>query len=346
MEELLEFLGVDIDDFTLTEEIRGPAPCHGGNNDTAFSIDLNAGRWACWTGGCHEQFGTDILGLVRAITRQPFNEVLAKVHEFLDGNEVCAERIEQIRSDRKARQQERKENVWKEHTEPVKVYPEQALSRLIPPETFCEERSLSLEIFKSYGIGYATRGPMWDRIVIPIRNIHGKIVGFSGRKVQYVPDRDIKWFHYKKGEFRKGIHLFNLDRAFQNNPDGEYILVEGPFDVLKLEEAGIHNSVAVLGRSITDGQIEVLRQIGAMKILVGFDADQRGVEGSASVLQKLGNNLFTSCIIDLRGAYPNWDEKALGGLDWANKYVSVERIPDIIAENTAWKSSSAELRAT
>jgi DNA primase len=333
-EELLEFLGADLDDFTCTdEEIRGPGLCHAGDNNTGFSIELGMGRWACWTGACHEQFGTDLLGLMRAVTRQPFGEVIKKAKEFLEGSDWSAERIEEIRAEREARRKQRKVDVWKEHNEPIRTYPESSLKRLIPPETFCEERSLSLEIFKDYGIGYATRGPMWDRIVIPIRNIHGQIVGFSGRKVQYVPERDIKWFHYKKGEFRKGIHLFNLDRAF-GATDGTYILVEGPLDVLKLEEAGIHNSVAVLGRTITDGQIEVLRKIGAMRILVAFDADKRGAEGTESVLHKLENNLFSSGIIDLRGAYPNWDEEKLGGLDWANKYVPVGRIPDIIQENT------------
>jgi 5S rRNA maturation endonuclease (ribonuclease M5) len=334
MEELLEFLGVDLDEFTCTdEEIRGPGPCHAGDNNTGFSIELQMGRWACWTGACHEQFGTDILGLMRAITRKPFSEVVNKAKEFLKGDYCTTERIEQIRAERDAKRQKRKEDVWKEHNTPVRIYPESALKRLIPPETWCEERSLSLEIFKEYGIGYATRGPMWDRIVIPIRNIHGQIVGFSGRKVQYVPERDIKWFHYKKGEFRKGIHLFNLDRAFKET-DGTYILVEGPLDVLKLEEAGIHNSIAVLGRSITDGQIEILKKIGAMRVLVAFDADKRGAEGTESVLHKLENNLFYSGIIDLKRAYPSWNEKELGGLDWANKYVPVNRIPDIIKEYT------------
>lgn len=347
MEELLEFLGADLDDYACTgDQIRGPAPCHDGDNSTGFSIEVEMGRWACWTGACHEQFGTDTLGLMRAVTRKPFGQVIDMARDFLKGEEWCEEKLEQVRTEREERLRLRKENVWEEHTNPVRVYPESALERLVPPETWSEERSLSLEVLRSYGIGYATRGPMWDRIVIPIRNIHGKIVGFSGRKVQYVPDRDVKWFHFKKGEFRKSIHLFNVDRAFKATTNSTYILVEGPLDVLKLEEAGIHNSLAVLGRTITDGQIEVLRKIGAMKVLVAFDADKRGMEGNESVLHKLENNLFSSGIIDLKGAYPFWDDKALGGLDWANKYVPVDRIPTIIEEQTTWKSTSAGLPTT
>jgi len=334
IEPLFEFLEIDIDEFSFyDDQIRGPAPCHGGKNKTGFSIELDSGRWACWTAECHKQHGTDIIGLIRAITELPFSQVLEKVKIFLSDNTIDAKRIEELRAEREEKRKCRQQNIWKDHVNPIRVYPEECLSRLIVPETFAEERYLPLEVLRSYGIGYATKGPMWDRIVIPIRNINGKIVGFSGRKVNYDPDRDIKWFHYKKGEFRKGIHLFNLDRVFKGNHN-TYILVEGPLDVLKLEAAGIHNSVAVLGRSITNGQIEVLRKVGAMKILVAFDADKRGSEGTESVLQKLGNNLFDSGIIDLKSAYPNWNDKKCGGLDWANRYVSINRIQQIIKDHT------------
>ena len=122
------------------------------------------------------------------------------------------------------------------------------------------------ELFQNYGIGYAYKGKLAKRVVIPIRNALGSIVGFSGRYIYYEKGcRFPKWLHWpatnkdftRKG-FRKDHNFFNFDRVLNHvheHKDRSVILVEGPFDVLKMEMAGIHNSMAVLGDDIGNGQI-------------------------------------------------------------------------------------------
>lgn len=263
-------------------------------------------------------------------------EAIRKGQEISASIDISPAALEEIRQTRQAVAKKSKENYWKAHNEPKETYDENYVKNfLIVPETFAVERSISLDILKAYNIGYCQNGCHTGRIVVPIRNVKGQIVGSSGRLV--VNAGGPKWFHWKPGVFRKEVHLFNIDNAFKYNMQSglnEYILVEGPWDVLKMEMGGVHNAVAVLGRSLTEGQIEVLKRLGATRILIALDADKSGVAGNESIYKKLENNLFDTGIIDLRAAYSAWNDEELGGLDWGHKMVRPERIKGIIERYT------------
>ena len=118
------------------------------------------------------------------------------------------------------------------------------------------------------------------RIMFPIHNHMGKVVGFGGRildaqkkMAKYInsPESDI----YQKSYILYGLHqgkkaIRDLDRA---------ILVEGYMDVIALYQAGIENVVASSGTALTVEQIRLLKRF-THNILLIYDADRAGVNAA------------------------------------------------------------------
>lgn len=98
------------------------------------------------------------------------------------------------------------------------------------------------------------------RIMIPIRNRWGQIIGFTGR---YIGNniKSPKYLNSPNSEiYNKGASLFGIDRASrQKSPD--VIIVEGAPDVLRLQSVGIENVVASLGTAWTDSQYDQLKRL-------------------------------------------------------------------------------------
>ncbi len=113
-----------------------------------------------------------------------------------------------------------------------------------------------------------------SRIMFPIRDIRGRVVGFGGRvfgegEPKYVNSPETPIYH-------KGSLLYNLDAA--KRPimvSDEAIVVEGYTDVIALVEKGIENVVASLGTAFT---IEQLRTVARFTkdVVLAFDADSAG----------------------------------------------------------------------
>lgn len=114
------------------------------------------------------------------------------------------------------------------------------------------------------------------RVVFPLRNQQGKVVGFSGRvfgeshsESKYInsPETDI---------FQKNQLIFNLDLA---RPEirrlKQVIVCEGFMDVIRMDQNGIMNSVATMGTSLTAHHLEQLTKM-AQEIVFVFDGDDAG----------------------------------------------------------------------
>jgi DNA primase len=113
-----------------------------------------------------------------------------------------------------------------------------------------------------------------DRIVFPIRDLSGRVLGFGGRvfgdeipKYVNTPETPV---------YRKGDSLFGLDVAASYVREaGEVILVEGYLDVIALHQGGIRNVVGVLGTALTDEQAKRVRRL-TDRCAVLFDSDEAG----------------------------------------------------------------------
>jgi len=114
-----------------------------------------------------------------------------------------------------------------------------------------------------------------DRIMFPVIDRMGRVIGFSGRalgvvdKQKYINSPEIPFF--KKGENLYGIHA--AKEALRT--DREAVVVEGNFDVVTLHAAGFKTTIAPLGTALTESQVRLLRRVADSAVIV-FDGDEAG----------------------------------------------------------------------
>lgn len=117
-----------------------------------------------------------------------------------------------------------------------------------------------------------------NRVVFPIHDLHGRILGFGGRvlgddlpKYLNTPETPI---------YRKGDSLFGMDLAAPAiRAEGQVILVEGYLDVISLHQGGIRNVVGVLGTALTTEQAKRIKRLTRDCVLI-FDSDEAGVKAA------------------------------------------------------------------
>ncbi|YAF96850.1 MAG: DNA primase [Nodularia sp. CChRGM 3473] len=115
-----------------------------------------------------------------------------------------------------------------------------------------------------------------DRLMIPIRDIQGRVIAFGGRTLS---DEQPKYLNSPETElFSKGKTLFALDQAKGGISQlDQAIVVEGYFDAIALHAAGITNAVASLGTALSIEQVRlILRYTESKQLVLNFDADKAG----------------------------------------------------------------------
>ena len=165
-------------------EIRMPCPIHGGDNPTGFSWDKKYNRWRCWTNGCHEKYGID---------------AKAFVDGMLDGNPdpITTDDIMDIIFDKY--ENENKDYTYKGTESRTGKLEE--FHDLCPSERLHSVSTMKWGISKGvldrYLVGiYPSITPR--RILFPIFDMDGKIVGATGREIHYEKElkkRFPKWKH-------------------------------------------------------------------------------------------------------------------------------------------------------
>ncbi len=130
-----------------------------------------------------------------------------------------------------------------------------------------------------------------NRIIFPIKNISGNIIGFGGRIVdenknlaKYINSPETPFF-------KKGSNLYNLDKARKlSNKLEDVYLVEGYMDVIGLSKNGIENTVANLGTALTSKQIQILNQF-YNHVIICFDGDQSGYKAALRAAENIIDEL-------------------------------------------------------
>ena len=113
------------------------------------------------------------------------------------------------------------------------------------------------------------------RIMFPIADERGRIVGFGGRALG---DARAKYLNTPETElFHKGELLYNLHRAATPARERrEVVLAEGYMDVIALAQAGLGHAVAPLGTAVTERQLALLWRLAEAPI-VCLDGDRAGL---------------------------------------------------------------------
>ena len=140
-------------------------------------------------------------------------------------------------------------------------------------------KKYSLDIIERLGLVNQNNDYVNDvfqrRIMFPIHDLDGNVVGFTGRI--YEDSNQAKYINSKESNiFKKGQILFNYHRAKQEiKRKKEVILVEGNMDAIRMYTSGIKNVVALMGTSLTNEQVEIIKGLRA-KIILMFDNDSAG----------------------------------------------------------------------
>jgi len=202
-----------------------------------------------------------------------------------------------------------------------------------PARRYLEGRSLSSSIIEKFRLGYApdswdglTRflgtgtvrlktaasaglvverksGGYYDRfrkrVIFPIVNLRGKVVGFGGR----VLDTSLpKYLNTPESPvFHKGSLLYGLNNAFDAiRKTGSAVVVEGYMDVLALHDHGIPEAVATLGTALTDAHVRRLKGYAPEAVVI-FDADEAGKKAALKSLPLFMNEGLRGKAVALPG---------------------------------------------
>ena len=116
-----------------------------------------------------------------------------------------------------------------------------------------------------------------DRIIFPIGDITGKIIGFSARVAPGGDESQAKYVNTPETEsYHKSRVLYGIDKAKTKIRQNDFVfLVEGNMDVIACHQAGMENTVAVSGTALTEEQLNIIKRYTG-KIKIGFDMDQAG----------------------------------------------------------------------
>ena len=158
-----------------------------------------------------------------------------------------------------------------------------------------------------------------DRVMFPIINTDGDVVGFGGRRLDDTNTELAKYVNSPETAiFNKSDNLYGLNFAQKSQIAG-MILCEGYMDVIALQKSGFVNSVASLGTAFNENHVRLLRKF-TDTVYLCFDNDQAGINAKLKAIPLLRKHGFEVNVIDL-SPHKDPDEfiKALGTTEFANR---------------------------
>lgn len=160
------------------------------------------------------------------------------------------------------------------------VLPDSELERYNFPTKYWKDRGFDSNIIEAFELGFDMYGDKFDGkyVTIPIRNIHGELLGVIKRYTA----KDVQLrYRYPKG-FKRSQNLF-ASWMTQATEDIDFVvLTEGSIDAMKVWQAG-YPAMAIYGSSISAEQVDIIRKMGIKKVVTFFDNDKAGKECTQSV---------------------------------------------------------------
>lgn len=242
-------------------QLRGRCPLHGGEGRETFHVNTAEQVFHCFSCGA----GGSVLDLVAAVEGCGLREAAQKLSGW--GSAMG--------------------NVAPPHkptvTKKTKSAPPLRF-RLGPVDVqhpYLAARGIRESTAREFGIGfYAGPGLMSQRLVIPLDDEAGRLVGYAGRSLDGSEPR----YRFPAG-FAKSRVVFNLHRAAAAR-QSTVIVVEGFFDCLKAYQAGFGSVVALMGSALYEHQLQMLVQRFRQFVLM-LDGDAAGRRAAAVVSSRL-----------------------------------------------------------
>ncbi|MBI4855656.1 MAG: DNA primase [Acetobacterium woodii] len=295
---------------------KGKCPFH--NEKTAsFTVSREKQLYHCF--GCGA--GGNVITFIMEMEKLP----------FVDALKFLAARVNIVLPEKQNAQEdhlayETKKRLYELHRESANYY-YKILKTNRPALEYLIKRGISQETIREFGLGYATEEwsrltdflktkgfsaeEMLDsglvlasenkrhydrfrsRIMFPIVNPRGQIVGFGGRLMANGTNGPKYLNSPETPIFSKSYELYNLNRCKNFMEDGRLFIVEGYMDVISLYEKGIKNTVAALGTAFTPFHGKILERY-ASEVIIAFDGDSAGIsatEKAMNILKKTSLNV-------------------------------------------------------
>jgi DNA primase len=160
-----------------------------------------------------------------------------------------------------------------------------------------------------YATGLAQRsssegGRIYDRfrarIMFPLADVRGRVLGFGARALR--DEQKPKYLNTSDNEvYHKGRHLYGADLARAHAARaGRVILCEGYTDVIAMHQAGMPNTVGLMGTALTPEQVGELSRM-ASTVLLALDADTAGQEAMLRASQLAARRRLELRVVSLPG---------------------------------------------
>ena len=301
-EQVLEYYGLLDGLRRKGEELVGYCPLHDERryNKDAFSVNTARNIFHCFACGAS---GNVLDFVCQRENLEPREAALALQDRFLSDQPEAA-------NEKRPRQRAKEREASQTPEAPTDPVPASGEATVNPPLTFelknldskhpyLNDRGLDQKTIATFGLGYCNRGLMQGRIVIPLHNERGELVGYAGRWPGEPPEGEPKYKFPPK--FHKSAVLFNLHRVDASEAEDKgLILVEGFFGVFHLWKAQFYNVVALMGTALTPEQEGLLlAAVGERgKVVLLLDKDEPGQEATARIVEQLVGKVYVR-VVDL-----------------------------------------------
>jgi DNA primase len=169
---------------------------------------------------------------------------------------------------------------------------------------FLQAKGHSLKSIEGIGIALAHANGTSDhnagRLIFPLWDQNGQVVGFSARQLE--KDGTSKYINSPDGAlFHKGHILYNYHNVRGSaHRDGYCYLLEGFMDVMALEKAGLPNALALMGTSLTNEQVALLRRLNC-EIRLCLDGDAPGQSAMMKIVSQFQRASITFRVVSNPG---------------------------------------------
>jgi DNA primase len=272
----------------------------------SFSVNAEQGLYHCF--GCGE--GGDAISFVRETEQLDFGEAVELLAERFNVE------LKREREDPEEEERRRRRGRLLALLERTTAFYEKYLwesDEARPAREYLVGRGLSEEVLRTFRVGWSPAG--WDklltgaqrdgftldeliaaglaqprksgrgavdrfreRIMFPLSDARGRVLGFGARAMR--DDQGAKYINTSENDvYHKGRQLFGIDKArVVAAKSGRLVVVEGYTDVLALHQAGVAETVAIMGTALTEHQLaELARAAGGEGVVyLALDADRAG----------------------------------------------------------------------
>ncbi len=329
IESIYQFFGVQ---YHKSEKLCfSPCFIHGGDNKTALNLYHSADyrvHFKCRTHCCEHVFGTSLISMIRgglSHVKYGWTTEGDKQVTFDQTVEFLLNHFELDFFGLRDGETFNMENSKSEFCQAVNAITVERpvgtidrdlyVSKVDIPSKYYVKRGYSKKILKKYDVGdcRSVGKQMNDRALAPVYDEEGQfILGFTGRSIfekcskcnsYHDPKKSChhfpKWKHTKGFQKEKCLYNYNTASSHILNT-GVIILVESPGNVWRLEEAGIHNSVAILGTSLNELQRQLIDESGALSIVCIMDNDEnRAGQKAAQAIKEQCERSYRVYIVDI-----------------------------------------------